>query len=115
MAIRLGLLNLCWAASECRLAAARRYGAAAGRAHLLVPVIQSGAESWPTELQLSPVQSRDLLLLCADVLRSSQVSPPPSPGHVPILLHCRGDSDDLLSYEVAIYRLKCRVANDAIW
>lgn len=56
-----------------------KYGAAAGRAHLLVPVIQQGADSWPAELHLSPAQTRDLLLLCADVLRSSQVGLTASP------------------------------------
>lgn len=48
-------------------------GKASGQAHVLVPVIRANMDSWPTDLALSPQQTRTLYQLAVDVLRSSKV------------------------------------------
>jgi hypothetical protein len=51
-----------------------RYSIAAGIAHHLIPVIRTGMDAWPAELQLAPQQTRTLYMQSADVLRASKVA-----------------------------------------
>mmetsp|Transcript_708 Transcript_708/g.2091 ORF Transcript_708/g.2091 Transcript_708/m.2091 type:complete len:416 (-) Transcript_708:200-1447(-) len=49
-----------------------KFSKASGQAHAMMPIIRANMESWPTDLNLSPQQTRTLYQLSADVLRSSK-------------------------------------------
>lgn len=53
---------------------AYRFSIAAGLAHHLIPVIRTGMDAWPADLQLAPQQTRTLYMQSADVLRASKVA-----------------------------------------